>query len=97
LNRVALVVEATAKRETVPAVCVEVETESCEKGVVVPMPRAEVVADVKPPRVACEKGSYAEVIATGEVPKMSKPVQEVRPVQEAVVVARAWYVPLPPP
>jgi hypothetical protein len=101
LKRVAFVVEATAKRETVPAVCVEVETESCEKGVVVPMPTAVVVADVSPPATAWVHASYVTkpefVMVTGEVPKMSKPVQETPELQVAVVVARAWYIPPLPP
>ena len=44
-NRLAPVVLATWKRLVVGADWVEVETESCAHGVVVPMPMAEVVAE----------------------------------------------------
>ena len=49
--------EATAKSEVRGLEAVEVETESWEKGVVVPTPMADVVADC-PPKV-CVHASYA--------------------------------------
>jgi hypothetical protein len=84
LKRVALVEEATAKSEVVPLPVVE-ETESCENGVVVPIPIAEVVAEE--PMVGWVHASYEAVMVGETDPTTVKAEQEARPEQEADEVA----------
>jgi len=88
VKSVAFVSEATVKRRVDALPAVDEETASCENGEVVPMPIAEVVADW--PESAWVHASYdvnAElVIVTGEEPMTVKPVQEVEPVLDLVLV-----------
>ena len=79
---------ATVKSLVSGLEAVEVETASCENGVVVPIPRAEVVAEV-PPATACVHASYEESLLL----KMVQSAEARHPKTEALAVSQVTAPP----